>query len=261
MDSFYNDALETIRRTRDISLPQFGTATIKAYKDTETTDGVTEIDENIENFLHKELSALDPTVGFSGEETGGARDWERYWLVDPVDGTGLYTRGMPYCTTIVSLIENDRVIFGVIYDFVNDIVYYAVRGQGAFANDEPLKVSSRSMVNDRAYVGYEMREDDPDGREVRAKLLSRCGPIKFPCSGYEYVLIAKGQIEGRVCSHPYGYDYDFAAGCLLVEEAGGRAANIGRTDYRPSIRPHLATNQVLFTELTEGPSALFPVKE
>lgn len=261
MEQFHNDVLDIVRKTRDISLPGFGSAAITHDKGEFHTDVVTEADQKIETVLKTELAKTDPSAVFVGEEFGGDRNAEKYWISDPIDGTGLYVRGIPYCTTMLALVAHDQVQFGVIYDFVNDVMYYAVRGHGAFADGVPLNVSDRSTQNDRVYVTHEIKGKNPHNEKVRSVLNEKCGFLQYLCAGYEYVLVASGKIEGRICSDPFGYDYDYAPGCLLVEEAGGIVTTLDGQPYRPSVRPHIAANPMLHKELTEGPDALFPVNQ
>lgn len=261
MEQFHQDVLDIVRKTRKLSLPGFGSAAVTHHKGVELTDLVTEVDHAVENTLKQELAKLDPSISFVGEEFGGNREAKKYWISDPLDGTGLYVRGLPHCTTMLALVDRDQVQFGVIYDFVQDILYYAVRGHGAFANEEKLSVSDRTFADSQVYIGYEVRSDNPQNEDFRNALLSKCIGVKYMCAGHEYVLVAQGKLEGRICTDPYGYDYDFAAGTLLVEEAGGVAVGLDGRPYRPSIRPHIVANPHFYTDLTQGPDALFPVTE
>ena len=79
-------------------------------------------------------------------------------------------------------------------------------------------------------------------------------------AGYEYILVAVGKLEGRVCFNPYGEDYDYAPGSLLVSEAGGKVTNIGSTKYDFNNLNFIAANKPLYKEWTEGKDALFPIE-
>ena len=223
------------------------------------TDVVTEVDRNIEIFLATELQKIESRIVFVGEEFGGDRSAERYWLVDPIDGTGLYIRGLTGATTMVSLIEDGEVVFGCIYDFVSDTLYYAIKGQGAYKNESLIHVSDLGFGY--AYIGYESKLTTRESLQKYFAVREHCMPLKYMCAGWEYVLVATGQIEGRINYVPYGTDYDFAPGTLLVKEAGGIVTNIGKQTFDFRNLDSIAANPVLHKQLTEGSDALFPITE
>ncbi|RJQ37810.1 hypothetical protein C4552_00230 [Candidatus Parcubacteria bacterium] len=73
------------------------------------------------------------------------------------------------------------------------------------------------------------------------------------------MLVAEGKLDARIAFDPWGYDYDFASGVLLIAEAGGRVTNIGSTTYDYRNTNFIAANPVIFEELTKGPDAIFPL--
>lgn len=251
------EILDIIRKTRDLSLPSWGNVEILRSKSAGAHDVVTELDEKIEQFLASEFSKVEPDIQYVGEEFGGDRSAKTFWLVDPIDGTGHYVRGLPFCTTMVALIENGEVVFGAIYDFVNDVMYHATRGEGAYQDSAPIRVSTRDLS--QAYMGYESRIDKEHNLEKFLETKKHFGSVKFLCSGYEHILVATGKIEGRIAYDPYGYDYDFAPGSLLVQEAGGVVANIGKTTYDHTNTNYIASNPIVFEQLTSSSTSLFPL--
>lgn len=259
MEQFYTDVLEVIRKTREISLPQFGTVEVLEKKGEDAVSVVTEVDRSIESLLKKEFESVDSSIEFVGEEFGGNRDANKFWLVDSVDGTGLYTRGIVGCTTMVALIEDGQVVFGAIYDFVNDDLYYAVRGCGSFKDGVRIHVSDRGAGD--AYAVFETKLEKPENYKKYQEALSYFKSPSYLCSGFEFMLVATGQLDGRIAFDPYGTDYDFAPGSLLVAEAGGVVTNIGSTSYDYQNMNYIAANPVLHKHLTGGSDALFPVTE
>ena len=218
---------------------------------------MTELDIWVENHLRTKLEELYPDVPFVGEETGGDRGASRKWLCDPIDGTTHFIRGNPFCTTMLALIEDGQVNMSFIYDFVGDIMYHAVRGGGAYRNGEPIHVSNRPLKG--SYMGWETHIEKEENLKVHLALASKSSFFKSICAGMEFAMVAMGKLEGRVCFDPYGKDYDFAPGSLLVSEAGGIVANIGSSDYNYTNLNFIAANPVIYKELTEGPEALFPL--
>ncbi len=240
--------LPLIRQTRGMLMPSYGKVENVEFKSASGHDVVTELDRSVERFLKAELQTLYPDVAFVGEEYGGDRNAERFWLCDPIDGTGLFIRGLEGCTTMLALVENGQVNFGVIYDFVKDIAYHAERGKGAFAGKTPIQVSTRPF--DKSYFCYETRARNPDDERRFLSLRRSTHLMKVMCAGYEHVLVATGKVEGRVNFDPWGKDYDYAAGTLLIEEAGGIVANLSKRTYDYHNYNYIAANPDSFKALT-----------
>ena len=245
-----------VRRVRDIVMPFYGNVAFTdkgAYR----TDHVTELDVRTEEFLRDELAKAFPGIPFVGEETGGDRTAPTHWLCDPIDGTAHFIRGLPFCTTMLALVEDGTVTASVIYDFVGDVFFHAVRGGGAFRDGQSIRVSDRTL--NHSYLGWETHLAKPENLETHMRLSDASSFFKTMNAGYEFTLVATGKIEGRLCFDPWGKDYDFAPGTLLVQEAGGIVANIGSRDFDLRNLNFLATNPRVFKELTEGTGAIFPI--
>ena len=251
------EILEIIKASRAISLPLWGKVDGTNLKGDSAASVVTIIDQEVEEYLKKEFAQIEPTIDFVGEEYGGNRDAERFWLIDPIDGTGHYVRGTPFCTTMVSLIEHGEVTFSVIYHFVTDTMFYAVKGGGAWRNSEKIFVSNRPIA--QSYIVFESNIKKTENMAFYHKLREKCVMISMVCSGYEHCMVASGQLEGRVTFDGYGQDYDFAPGTLLIREAGGTVANIGSTTYDYRKTNYIAANPDVFTSLTKGETAIFPI--
>ncbi len=249
-----NEIIEIIRSTRALSLPNFGNIEVKEYKSQSATDAVTEIDQKIEAYLKFELSKILPDVAFVGEEFGGDRKSQTFWLVDPIDGTGNYIRGIPFCTTMLALIHDDKVIFSAIYDFVNDDMYHAELGKGSFKNTEKICVSSRSTK--QAYLSFEVKSQKEENKALLSEVRNRANLLNLLCSGYEFILVASGRIEARIVYDGFGKDYDFAAGTLLVSEAGGIVKNFGSDTYNYKDLNFIASNKELYTDLFDPENSI-----
>src|ERR1035437_2296227 len=127
-----DQVISMVRDTRAMLLPHWGKIEATRQKDSSAANVVTRLDEEVERYYATELKKIDPEADFVGEEFGGDRQAKRFWIADPIDGTAHYIRGLPFCTTMLALIEDGQVNFSIIYDFINDIAYHARRGEGAF---------------------------------------------------------------------------------------------------------------------------------
>ena len=242
-----DEIIKIVRATRALTLPHFGNIAVKEYKSASFTDAVTLIDQAVEKKLEEDLAVLLPSIPFVGEEYGGDRESETFWLCDPIDATGHYIRGIPFCTTMLALIDNGKVIFSIIYDFVNDDVYHAEEGKGAYKNDVRLSVSNRPLL--QAYLACEINSKKEENREVLSAIRSKANLIHTLSAGFEFVLVASGKIEGRIVYNGFGKDYDFAAGTFLVKEAGGIVRNFKSDSYDYKNLNFIVSNQAVYDAL------------
>lgn len=255
MSYLYKDTvIPIVKQVRDIVLPQFGFAEGLAKKSAVPGDVVTLLDIEVETFLRERLASAYPDISFVGEETGGDRDAESFWLVDPIDGTNDYIRGLPFCTTAIALIQNGEVVFSVVYDFVADVVYWAEKGKGAFKDETPIHVSARPLA--KSFVAVEIQFAKPESDAILLSFFKSVTVVKTVSASWEFAMVACGKLDAKVSWDPWGYDYDFAPGSLLVREAGGIATNVGSTTYDYKNRTHVFSNkenhEALQKLITEG---------
>lgn len=246
--------LPILRKTREALLASWGNAQVESQKDGSAVNVVTKQDVEIEERVSTELAQVYPNISFVGEEHGGNREASRFWIMDPIDGTQHFVRGLPFCTSMIALIENGVVTFSAIYDFVNDDMYWAERGRGAFCNGERLQVSNRTLA--QGYIGYESNLEKEKNLKLYLTLRKQTVVFQSINAGWEYAMVASGKLDARICLDPYGKDYDYAPGSLLVSEAGGIVANIGSTDYDYRNTSFIAANPAIYKDLTSGEKTL-----
>lgn len=179
---------------------------------------VTEWDVKVETKLREELSVRFPELGFEGEETGASGSREAYWLVDPIDGTSSFIRGLYYSTNMAALVVKGEVVAAVIYDFVHDYTYTAIKGKGAFKDGQPISVNKKRPADDLVLYSFTrgkfhlVREAL---HELRMRVLLTMG-----AAGHSFVMLAEGKIDGLICLGTSMGLYDIAPGLLIAEEAG-----------------------------------------
>lgn len=253
----YDRVIKTIMEAGNILSKDFGRVSAVKFKSHSGVDAVTKLDTQAEEFIAKKLSIHYPETGFVGEESGKRDNSDRFWLVDPIDGTGHFIRGNPFCTTMIALVDDGEIIFSAIHNFITGELFTAERGKGAKLNGELIHVSNRSLKE--AYISVESNLSHKENIKPFVSLSKKCVMFHSITCGYEYGLIASGKLEGRICIDPYGKDWDFAAGSLLVSEAGGIVRNIGKNSYNYRNHDFIATNKTIYDELTKGSVSLFSV--
>jgi myo-inositol-1(or 4)-monophosphatase len=179
---------------------------------------VTIYDVKVEQSLKDHLAEAFPEMGFEGEETGQSGNVETYWLVDPIDGTSSFIRGLPFSTNMAALVHEGEVVAAVVYDFLNDFLYTAVKGKGAFKNGEPIRVNThRDQGNLFIYSMTRIRFGHI--QEALGELKMRT-MLPLGASGHEYMMLAEGKIDGIINLAKGKGLHDNAPGVLICEEAG-----------------------------------------
>lgn len=179
---------------------------------------VTFYDVKVEETLRQTLSESFPEIGFEGEETGATGNTDTYWLVDPIDGTSSFIRGLPFSTNMAALVSGGVVIAAVIYDFVHDTLFTARKGHGAFKDGEPIHLNTtREAGNLFLYstTGTKFGLIREALLELKMRTLLPVG-----ASGHAYCLLAEGKIDGIINLEKGMGLHDNAPGVLIAEEAG-----------------------------------------
>lgn len=179
---------------------------------------VTKWDIAIEEKLKAELQANFPAIGFTGEETGAEGSPHAYWIVDPIDGTSSFIRGLDYCTNMAAYVEDGEVKCSVIYDFMRDDMYMARLGHGAYKNGQRITINYDRREGNLVFYSFS-RRTFPLLREAFIELRMRL-ILPMGGAGHAYALLAQGKIDGIVGIGTGMGLHDIAAGSLLVSEAG-----------------------------------------
>lgn len=193
---------------------------------------VTQADRATEAILRRELLHGFPDDAFLGEETGATAGSSGYeWIVDPIDGTKSFIRGVPLYATLVGCRHEGRGIIGVIAIPALDEMVHAARGGGAWhtrGGSAPVaaRVSSRTTLRESLLCSSDFTSFSrwsggrPEGMAARQRLEDACGVVRTWGDGYGYLLVATGR--GDVMVDPLLNAWDAAAVDVVVTEAGGR---------------------------------------
>jgi histidinol-phosphatase len=186
---------------------------------------VTDADQAVEEGIRRTLSRARPRDAVLGEEEGITGQGSRRWVVDPIDGTKNYVRGVPVWATLISLMVDDEVVVGVVSAPQLNRRWWAMKDGGAWTGKSLLRatacqVSDVSRVEDASLSYASM-----DGWEERGRLddflaLSRrCWRTRAYGDFWSYMLVAEGAVD--IAAEPELELYDMAALDVIVREAGG----------------------------------------
>tara|TARA_B100000886_G_scaffold299092_1_gene227481 strand:+ start:2541 stop:3263 length:723 start_codon:yes stop_codon:yes gene_type:complete len=179
-----------------------------------------ELDRDCENLIREELKSTNIKV--LGEEFGGEISQEFLsWVVDPIDGTANYFRGLDQCCVSIALMDGAKSKVGVIYNFNTDEIFYASSGNGAYLNEKKIEVSDISVQSKASlFTGFPASESI-ESQSLFLKDLKAWKKIRmFGSAALSCAYVASGR--GDYYAEKGVYLWDFAAGICLVEEAGGK---------------------------------------
>jgi histidinol-phosphatase len=220
-----------------VSLPSFRSGLEVETKADRTP--VTEADRAVERELRELLSRERPGDAILGEEEGGAGSGGRRWIVDPIDGTRNYARGIPVWGTLVALEEDAEIRAGVVSAPALGRRWWAERGGGAFANGDPLRVSTVSTIEE-AVLSFAYEDDVP-------AIARRAWHVRGLGDFWAHVLVAEGAVDAAVDARGVN-EWDLAALVVIVEEAGGRFSDFDG-NARIDTRSGMSSNGLLHDEL------------
>ncbi len=217
-------------------------------------DLVTDFDYKAQNLIFDYLSQRFPDHDFLGEEgfqQQQRKNWR--WIVDPLDGTTNYAHHFPIFCVSLALEWKGKIVLGVIYDPMREEMFSALKGHGAFLNDQRIYVSGVNDL-DKSLVAtgfpYDLRQSKINNTNhfnnflLRVQAIRRCGSAAM-----DLCYVACGRFDGfwELKLKPW----DMAAGALIVEEAGGRITDFQNHEFSVFGSEILATNGLIHLQMVE----------
>jgi histidinol-phosphatase len=241
----YEEALEAAQQAGLLALRYFDSDFKVEWK--QDRSPVTVADRNAEALLRTRLLGAFPDDGFLGEETGDTAGSSGFrWIVDPIDGTRNFVRGIPLWGTLVGLEYEGEQIAGVVSVPALGQMFRALRGDGAYRDNRPIRVSNVTALGEATLFHTSMAWFVRAGRsdvfqELAGKVQTERGYGDF----YGHLLVAQG--SGELMVEQGVHAWDMAALKPIVEEAGGRFSDWEDTPtiYRPDV---IASNGKLHAE-------------
>lgn len=222
----------------------------------------TPFDEEVEELMGGIIRKYDYNAAIMGEDITPDADISQgtFWLIDGIDGTTNYARGIPVCNTTITKVENKKAVIGVVYDFLHEELYHAVDKKGAYLNNKRIYASNRpfeeSLVSfaPLLHTRSEHNEEEKSVRSVWAGMKSIAESSQkfqreFQSGALELSWLAAGRIDGYIAS--WTNPWDLSAGILLVKEAGGIVTNVNGEDWHPSYDGVIAGNKRIQPRLLE----------
>lgn len=238
MSSDLELALRLADRADAISLPRFGALDLVVETKSDRSP-VTAVDRDVERELRAELARERPGDAILGEEHGAAGSGARRWILDPIDGTRNYTRGIPVWATLLALEEDGELALGVVSAPALGRRWWARRGGGAFADGTPIRVSAISMIED-ATLSFGLDRPLP-------ALAERAWHVRGYGDFWAHMLVAEGAVDGAIDAVGVSL-WDLAAVQVIVEEAGGTLSDFAGA-RRPDGGSAVSSNGLLHAEL------------
>lgn len=230
----------------------FGKKTIKGG---DKSNFATKADIEAEKAIIKILTTNFPEHNIIAEE-GGSKDKKSdyTWVIDPVDGTFSFTHNFPYFSVSIGLIFKGKPILGVIYHVSAKDLYYAQMSKGSYLNGKSIQVSKTSSLEESA-CGLDFGHKKTRALNLEkyvSPLISKIGyPYSVGSAVSSQALVARGILDGYVNQ---AWIWDFAAGTVIVREAGGRVSDFegNEPDWTKERLNIVASNGLIHDQILEA---------
>src|ERR671921_646564 len=195
---------------------------------------VTDADQAVEEGIRRTLSRARSQDAITGEEQGSTGHSQRRWIVDPIDGTKNFVRGVPVWATLISLVVDDEVVLGVVSAPLLQRRWWASVGNGTWTGRSLLKATRCQVSDVRRLEDASLSYASLSGWDERGRLddfmsLSRrCWRTRAYGDFWSYMLLAEGAVD--IAAEPELALYDMAALDVIVREAGGRFTSLDGSD-------------------------------
>jgi len=227
-------------------------------------DLVTNADLYSEARLKELIERFFPSIPVVSEESfSGDLNYERFFVVDPLDGTTNFAHRLPWFGISIALIEEGKPVLGIIYHPALDELFFAERGKGAYLNGEKIKVSEtkeldKALISTGFPVAKIIHKPDPYVVPFREFLKRAQGVRRFGAATLDLAYTACGRYDGFY--EPYLNPWDTMAGVILVEEAGGKVSDYFGNPYSLSSDTIVAGNPYIHEKLVEMLKKMHPEK-
>ena len=179
------------------------------------SDFVTNSDKKVEKIIIEELTKTRKNFSIIGEEIGELKnsDKENYWIIDPIDGTTNFLHGIPHFAISIALRNNQEIVSGLIFDPIKNEMFFAEKNNGAFFNNQRIKVSKKKKIEECLFA-------TGGKKEINSTLNNR----RSGSAALDMAYVGAGRYDGYF--QKALNIWDIAAGIIIVKEAGGKINDI-----------------------------------
>jgi myo-inositol-1(or 4)-monophosphatase len=214
---------------------------------------VTYVDKQSEERLISGLARILPGTGFIAEESPALKTGEMNWVIDPLDGTTNFIHGIPVFSISVGLMKNKEVLSGVVFEINRNECFYTWKGSPSFLNGKIIKVSEADLLSDcllaTGFPYWDFGRLDAYLSVFRYFMETTHGIRRLGSAAADLAYVACGRFDGF---YEYGLNpWDVAAGCLLVENAGGKICDFRLGNDYIFGKEIIATNSNVFENFTK----------
>ncbi|MCC0565514.1 inositol monophosphatase [Brevibacillus borstelensis] len=247
-------ALDCARSAGELSLRRMNQPFTVEYK-TSASDLVTAVDKEVEKHVIDAILRQYPEHGILGEErtfTGDPGEYDTLWVIDPIDGTTNFVHQQINFAVSIAVYHKGEGLIGVVYDPSRDEMFHAVKGQGAYLNGQRLRLEKTVSLEEALLCTsvFWNKQAEQMGIDLIVKKLA--GKVRgmrlLGSAALEMAYVAAGRLDGYVSLSLNAWD--FGAGRILVEEAGGKVTTMdGKPlpfDRKSSV---MACNTTFYEEL------------
>lgn len=215
---------------------------------------VTLVDKKAEESIVRALMQVHPGAGFlTEEETIKNEQKEFTWIIDPIDGTTNFIHGLPCFCISIGLLHNNELVLGMIYEPVHNECFYATKGNGAYLNGKKINVSQNNKVKDSLLVtGFPYHDEGKLSRFINLFeyfIKNSHGVRRLGSAAIDMAYVACGRFDAF---YEYGLNpWDVAAGCIILQEAGGKISDFSNDNNYLFGKELIASNGLIHNELQE----------
>ena len=217
-----NIMIKACEKASKILIRDFGEIEKLQVKKKGPLDFVTNADLRAEKIIIEELKKAKPNFSILSEEVGFKKnkDKENTWIIDPIDGTINFLHGIPHFAISIGLLSNNEIISGLIFDPIKNEMFYAEKDNGAFFNNERIRVSKKNELSECLFATGGKKYNFIKDISIR----------KSGCAALDLAYVASGRYDGY-CQSNLNL-WDIAAGLIIIKEAGGVINNIDLNNHK-----------------------------
>lgn len=207
---------------------------------------VTQADKDAQQAIMDVINNYFPGSKFLAEETETTRVGGNFWVIDPIDGTKNFIRGLPFWGIEIAFVKNNKIVVGVSFAPSINEMLYAQKGKGAFLNGQQVHVSKIAKLS-KAFLNHGTIIYFQDKIPNFLTLLQQVNRERGFADFYGYHLVATGHADIMIDAKTD--PWDDAALKVIIEEAGGKVTNFKGEDWQLSDTTAVATNKLLHDEV------------